>query len=140
MDWKECWEKRIVKSVSKDEELIKSLIELSGIQEKLVNASKIDEATARVYLPLAYDSVRELVEALALKKGFKIYNHECYTAFLKEIMKESGLGEEFNRIRIIRNSINYYGKKISIKDSKKVMNSINLIRGKIKVLLGETKK
>ncbi len=135
MDWKECWEKRIVKNVSKDEELIKSLIELSKIQEKFVDIAKIDETTARIYLPLAYDSIRELIEALALKKGFKIYNHECYTAFLKEIIKESELGEEFDRIRKVRNSINYYGKKISIQDSKKVINSINLIRKKIKSLL-----
>lgn len=140
MDWKECWEKRIVKNVSKDEELIKSLIELSEIQEKFVDTSKIDETTARIYLPLAYDSIRELIEALALEKGFKIYNHECYTTFLKEIMKESKLGEEFDKIRIVRNSINYYGKRISIEDSKKFMKSINLIRNKIKFLLRENKQ
>jgi len=72
-----------------------------------------------------------------LKKGFKIYNHECYTTFLKEIIKETRLGEEFDKLRIVRNSINYYGKRISLEDSKKVMNSINLLRKKIKILLEE---
>jgi uncharacterized protein (UPF0332 family) len=93
-----------------------------------------------VYIPTAYDSLRELIEALALKKGFKIYNHECYTAFLKEIINEPRLGEEFDKVRIVRNSINYYGKRISIEDARKVINSITLLRKKIKILLGEIKK
>jgi uncharacterized protein (UPF0332 family) len=135
MDWKECWDKRIAKNTSRDENLIKSLIEMSDIKEGVVNSAKIDENTALAYIPTAYDSLRELIEALSLKKGFKIYNHECYTSFLKEIMKESELGEKFDKIRKVRNSINYYGKRISLEDSKKVINSINLLRKRIKVLL-----
>lgn len=137
MDWKECWDKRIVKDARKDENLIKSLIEMSNIKEKIVNSVEINENSALVYIPTAYDSLRELIEALALKKGFKIYNHECYTAFLKEIIRETRLGEEFDKLRIVRNSINYYGKRITLEDSKKVMNSINLLRKKIKILLEE---
>lgn len=137
MDWKECWDKRIVKDARKEENLIKSLIEMSNIKEKIVNSVEINENSALVYIPTAYDSLRELIEALALKKGFKIYNHECYTTFLKEIIKETRLGEEFDKLRIVRNSINYYGKRISLEDSKKVMNSINLLRKKIKILLEE---
>ncbi|HNZ52081.1 MAG: hypothetical protein BWY36_00423 [Candidatus Diapherotrites archaeon ADurb.Bin253] len=140
MDWKECWDKRIVKDARKDENLIKSLIEMSSIKEKIVNSVEIDENSALVYIPTAYDSLRELIEALALKKGFKIYNHECYTAFLKEIINEPRLGEEFDKVRIVRNSINYYGKRISIEDARKVINSITLLRKKIKILLGEIKK
>lgn len=42
MDWKECWDKRIVKDARKDENLIKSLIEMSSIKEKIVNSVEID--------------------------------------------------------------------------------------------------
>ncbi len=135
MDWKECCDKRIVKNVSKDEELINSLIKTS--ENKLKTQEKIitDNITASSKFSLAYDSLRELIEALSLKSGFKIYNHEGYTAFLKEIVKNSALGEKFDDLRKIRNSINYYGKEISIEDSKKLINLVKELREKIKVLL-----
>jgi hypothetical protein len=135
MDWKECWDKRIVKDIKKDEQLISSLIKTSENRLKTEEKIEIDNVTASSKLSLAYDSLRELIEALALKNGFKIYNHECYTAFLKEIMKERQISEKFDEIRKIRNSINYYAKEISIEDSKKLINSVKELREKIKVLL-----
>ena len=41
-----------------------------------------------------------------IQKGFKIYNHECYTAFLKQVIEKSDLGEDFDEIRKIRNAVN----------------------------------
>lgn len=135
MDWKECCDKKIVKNVSKDEELINSLIKTS--ENKLKTQEKIitDNVTASSKFSLAYDSLRELIEALSLKSGFKIYNHEGYTAFLKEIIKNSDLGEKFDDLRKVRNSINYYGKEISIEDSKKLITLAKKLREKINVLL-----
>ena len=54
-----------------------------------------------------------LLEALALKNGYKIYNHECYTSFLKEVLHNGVLAEKFDPVRLIRNSINYYGKRLA---------------------------
>jgi len=88
MDWQECNMKKMVKSISADEELLKSLLKTS--ENKIISAELLvlNDTTANSKISLAYDSLRELLEALALKNGFKIYNHECYTAFLKEILKE----------------------------------------------------
>ncbi|MBI4016529.1 MAG: hypothetical protein HY363_02440 [Candidatus Aenigmarchaeota archaeon] len=41
----------------------------------------------------------------ALRKGYKIYNHVCYTAFLKEILHNETLAEEFNELRLVRNDV-----------------------------------
>ena len=87
MDWKECCNKRIVKEIKKDDELIKSLINISKNKLESENKLSMSDITAASKLSLAYDSLRELLEALAIKHGYKIYNHECYTAFLKEILK-----------------------------------------------------
>src|SRR3989344_1948505 len=102
MDWKECLNKRIIKDVSKDEFLIKSL--LNSSQKKLESETRLelDDTTAESNVSLAYDSLRELLEALALLKGYKVYNHDCYTAFLKEVLNESAKGAEFDAIRKIR--------------------------------------
>lgn len=89
MDWKECCNKRLVKDAKPDADMIKSLAESS--ENKLESESRLSmsDVTAVSKVSLAYDSLRELLEALALKNGYKIYNHECYAAFLKEILGES---------------------------------------------------
>lgn len=121
MDWEECCSKRIVKDVKPDIGMIGSLAKSS--KNKLESESKLamSSVTASSKLSLAYDSLRELMEALALKNGYKVYNHECYTAFLKEIVKESGIGDEFDDIRKVRNSVQYYGKEILPEEASKII-------------------
>ena len=135
MDWKECFDKRIAKNVSLDLDMIKSLIKNSENKLKSEEKLVISSITAGSKLSLVYDSLRELLEALALKKGYKIYNHECYTAFLKEVLRESDKGDEFDEIRMIRNDINYYGKEISIEEAESIIKRIKNFRNFILKLL-----
>lgn len=128
MDWKECCNKKIVKNVGLDLDMVKSLIKSSENKLKSEEKLAMSEITAGSKISLAYDSLREVLEALSLKEGYKIYNHECYTAFLKEIIKESNKGDEFDELRRIRNDINYYGKDISLQEAEKVIKRIKNIR------------
>lgn len=134
-DWKECCDKKIAKSISPDFEMISSLKESSENKIKSSDELSISLITASSKFILAYDSVREILEALSLKKGYKIYNHECYTAFLKEVLNQSSLGDEFDDLRKIRNSINYYGKKLAIQDSILLIKRIKELRKEILKLL-----
>lgn len=135
MDWFECNKKRIVKEVSIDEELISSLLKTS--EKKILSEQllPLNETTSESKISLAYDSLRELLEALAIKNRFKIYNHDCYTSFLKEVIKKSELGDEFDSIRKIRNSINYYGKQITVEECVSVVKQTKELMTKIKSLL-----
>lgn len=128
MDWAECVSKRIVKDVGPDKGLIKSLIKSSNNKLESGKILKMSDITAASKLSLAYDSLRELLEALALKNGYKVYNHECYTAFLKEILGESDKGSEFDEIRKVRNDVNYYGKDISPEEVAKIIKRIENLR------------
>ena len=131
MDFKECLKKKIAKRVNIDEELIKSL--LKTCQNRLDSEEKLElnDTTSSSKISLAYDSLREILEVLALKNRFKIYNHECYTYLLKEVLNESSKGNEFDELRKIRNSINYYGKIISINEAKNVLDRIKKLRREI---------
>ena len=131
MDWKECCGKRIVKIVQQDQPLIQSLLKSSANRLKSQQKLPLEEITAASVLSLAYDSLRELIEALALQEGFKVYNHECYTAFLKEVMKLSNEGDEFDDIRKERNAVNYYGKEISVEEAKGLINRIRVLRANV---------
>ncbi len=135
MDWKECIKKRIVKEVAIDLELIESLIKTSNNKMKSEEKLKLDDSTSGSKISLAYDSLRELLEALAIKKGYKIYNHECFTCFLKEVLNESIKGDEFDELRKIRNSINYYGKEILIRETEEVLQRMKKFREEILDLL-----
>ena len=135
MDFEECIKKRIAKEVNKDEELIKSLLKTSKNKLNSEEKLRLDEITSVSKISSLYDSLRELLEALTLKNGFKIYNHECYTSFLKEILNKSMIAEEFDELRKIRNSVNYYGKEISIQEAKEVLERIADLRLSILELL-----
>jgi hypothetical protein len=126
MDWKECLNKRIVKEVSKDKNLILSLKETAEL--KIKSANSLSREFSIVKVTVLYDSLREYLEALSIQTGYKIYNHECYTVFLKEVMKKPEEAKHFDKIRRIRNDINYYGRKLSEEESEVVIREIeNLI-------------
>ena len=138
MDFEECIKKRIAKEVNKDEELIKSLLKTSKNKLNSEEKLRLDEITSVSKISSLYDSLRELLEALTLKNGFKIYNHECYTYFLKEILNKNMIAEEFDELRKIRNSVNYYGKEISIQEAKEVLERIADLRLSILELLNKS--
>ena len=140
MDFKECEEKRIIKKVKADFELCKSLQKSSKKKLSSAKLLEMNETTAASIITLSYDSLRELLEALAIKNGYKIYNHECYAAFLNSIFGEEEYAKSFDSLRKLRNSINYYGQEISVNDAKTVFEDIEKLIRKCRALLSETRK
>ena len=67
------------------------------------------------------------MECLSLERGYKIYNHECYTAFLKEILNLSREADIFDRLRKTRNGINYYGLKVSREEAKEIIKDLRTL-------------
>jgi hypothetical protein len=124
MDWEECKDKKIVKSIGIDISLVESLVKSSEKKMQSQELLPLNSTTASSKLSLAYDSLREFLEAIAIHHGFKVYNHECYCAFLKEILGKSSLGDEFDKIRKVRNSVNYYGTDIEESESRDLINKI----------------
>ncbi len=119
MDWRECTKKQIVKDSKVDKNLINSLKEVSD--KKIRSAKILPNDLYVVKISLLYDALREILEALALQKGYKIYNHECYASFIKEILKFSFEADEFDKLRKTRNAINYYGKDINFEESVEII-------------------
>lgn len=135
MDLINCKKKRFVKEIILDSNLIKSLIESAKNKLSTQELITLNAVTATSKVCLTYDSLRELLEALAVKNGYKIYNHECYTAFLREVMDESLLAGSFDEMRKLRNAINYYGKKISLNEAKEIISELKKLINKVKRLL-----
>lgn len=83
-------------------------------------------------ITLLYDTLRIFLECLALQKGYKIYNHECYVSFLREIIGDSVIAEEFDKQRMIRNGINYYGREMTPDEGKAVIDELKSLITRIK--------
>jgi len=131
MDWSDCIHKRFIKETRIDKNLINSLIKSSENKLKSNERLEIDEFTASTKVSIVYDSLREILEALAIKKGYKIYSHECFSAFLEEICKNKSLSLEFDKFRKIRNAINYYGEDVPVGEAKFIIKDVILLRKKI---------
>lgn len=130
MDLDDCYKKGMIRKVSINKELIKSLIEMSGIHEKTVNKAKINKENISSYLSLAYDSLREILEAICISKGYKVLSHVCIGELLIKIIDDFDYNE-FDRMRYIRNGISYYGVKVEFEQGKKIIEKISLIRKKL---------
>ena len=135
MDLDDCHRKGFIKKTRVDNELIKSLIEMSGIKENAANSANINEVNISAYVSMAYDSLREVLEALCISKGYKVTSHLCLGELLKTLVDDFDF-VSFDRFRYIRNGINYYGVRIDFEPGKKIMkNMFEMRRDVMKKLL-----
>ena len=124
MDWKECSFKKLSKEIRPDGNLTASLLKSSAKKISSQKLLPLNEDTASSKVTLAYDALGEVLEALSVLKGYKIYNHECYVPFLAEIINEHSFADRFDKFRRVRNSINYYGKEISPGEAGEIIKGI----------------
>jgi len=127
MEIEECIKKGFIKKTKVDKNLMKSLLEMSDVKEITVKNAKIDEINVSVYVSVAYDALREVLESISISKGYKILSHVCMAEMLKKLLKDFDYNE-FDRIRWTRNSINYYGTKIDLNQGKKIIKKIFQIK------------
>ena len=123
MDLNECYRKGLVKKTKINKELIKSLIEMSDIKENTVNAAHIDDSNISAYVSMAYESLREVLESICILNGYKVISRICLGKLLKDIISNFDY-YEFDRMRYIRNGINYYGTKVDFDQGKEIIKKI----------------
>lgn len=130
MDWHGCLKEKIAKSANIDKNMIISARKIASL--KIEAADVLPEHLFIGKLTLLYDALRECLECIALENGYKIYNHECYTAFLKEILKMPIEAKLFDECRKARNGINYYGRELNKEEADKIINGLKILIKKFK--------
>ena len=113
----------IIKTVEKDMSLIRSLIRLSENDEKVTKKIKLTDLSARMIILNNYDILRMILEAISIDNGLKIYSHEGYAYFLKEL-NEGIVSGKFDRLRKLRNKLSYYGEDLSVNEVKMIIGDI----------------
>jgi len=127
MDLNDCHKKGDIKKTKLNKELIKSLIEMSEIKEKTVNSADLSEMNVSAYVSMAYDSLREFLEALCISYGYKVTSHLCLGELLSSLNKDFDF-KEFDRFRYIRNGINYYGNKVDFEQGKEIIKKMFIMK------------
>jgi len=130
--WEECVRKEAARRAIVDKELASALLKMSQRRISFISTVKLNDLNAPIILSESYEALREVCEALLAVKGYKVYSHECITAFLKEILKDDLIAAGFDRYRKIRNSINYYGNVVTKEETLKGLKDINELAGKLK--------
>jgi hypothetical protein len=124
---------------SKNINLAKSLLKNSIKDLKFLETLEINENSSRKIMVNYYEILRSILESITSLQGYKVYEHEAFTYYLKKI-NENNLSIKFDRLRKIRNSINYYGEDISIEETREIKGEIKkIIEHLIKKYLSEAK-
>ena len=132
MDMNTCKRKNLVKTIKPDTSKIQALAK--SAKRKIEASNVLPKELGEPKISLMYDALRTILESIALERGYKIYNHECYTAFLKEVLQRSRLGDEFDNFRKVRNGINYYGKEVNPEEAKELLLQMKKFIEKIRKL------
>jgi uncharacterized protein (UPF0332 family) len=139
MDLEECRKKGFIKKTKINTGLIKSLIEMSYVNEKTVKDASISKFNIPSYVVLAYESLREVLEAISISKGYKVLSHSCLGELLRTLIKDFDFNE-FDRLRYARNGVNYYGVKVELEQGKQLIDkAFNMKNNLLKRYLGDFK-
>ena len=109
----------------------KAIIMMSDGHINYLKLQKIDELSASTLFVMYYESLREIIEALAIKEGYKVYSHEAFTAYLEKL-KEYETAAKYDRLRKMRNAANYYGKPVDANETNASAQEITNIIEKLK--------
>ncbi len=130
MDINECKSTGIIRRTRIDTNLITSILEMSDIKEDAAKNASPNDISINAFFPMAYDALREILEAYALLHGYKVGNHDCLGKLLKELLPSFDLFL-FDRFRYARNGINYYGKKIGLEEGNLLIEKMFLMKKEI---------
>lgn len=132
LNWEEYVKKGLVRKTAINKGLVKSLINMADNGIQVISKLNLDENNCSVIFTNYYDSLRGICEALSLLKNYKIYSHEAIGLFLKRILLEEAIFQKFDKFRIMRNNIKYYGKMIPFEEAKQGVIDIKEIVDKLK--------
>lgn len=114
--------RRGLRNRQRDIEKIKSMINSSEVNAIVTKDIKLNENTATLIFREIYESIRQLGDAKLWLLGYEPLNHEVSMEILKEFdIKDKVKLNSLDRIKKIRNDINYRGFRASIEQSKEIL-------------------
>ena len=107
---------------SLDKEKVKSMIESSTTNIKIVKTVPLSEQSAILIFRETYESIRQLGDARWWLLGYEPRNHEVSMEILKEMnVTEKVRLNHLSRFKTIRNDANYRGFKVTLTQAREIL-------------------
>ena len=133
LSWNEYVKQGYIRKTFANKGVIKSLMQISDNRIKIFSEMTLNQQNSSIIFSNYYDAIREICEAISLLNGYKIYSHEAIGLFLREILKENVIFIKFDKFRIMRNGINYYGTNVNINEALQGVEDIKQMINKLKM-------
>jgi uncharacterized protein (UPF0332 family) len=134
MDLGDCKRKGFIKKTRINPSLARSLINMSNMKEKVVKGITLNQSNVSAFLPMAYDSLREVLEAICIMHGHKVTSHVCVEKYLESVYPKISF-IDFDRFRYVRNSINYYGEMVEFEQGREIIKKIFVSKKEFLIIL-----
>lgn len=136
MDWNEC-KRNFIREIEFDNEKISSMVKVAFNRLNFIKNVKVNQMNVSFVVENYYETMKELLIALLLKKGLKSKNHQCLiTYFYKSYPNYEFESSLILRMGYLRNRLEYYGEPIDIefynKHNQDFIQIISLIEKLIK--------
>ncbi len=122
-----------VKKITPNKEESDSLIEDALHRFNYFMKQEIDDNNSKFIFENIYESIRELLDAILIRKGYKSYSHQAPIVFAANnniITDKDAL--ILDKLRDLRNKSKYYGKRIDKNSAIEKINAGKEIFKKIK--------
>lgn len=129
--------KKEVMPVKKDENMALSLVEDAKQRFSYFSKQEIKEENIKFIFESYYESIRELLDAIMIKEGYKSYSHQAPIVYAKDkkIISEKD-AIILDSLRQKRNKSKYYGKTF---DYDYLIEKIIFLKDKFKEIMKELK-
>ena len=122
-----------VKKQSPDKNLAKATAR-DSIERLQMAKSIINSQKPKYVLENAYESIRELIDAILYLEGYKSYSHEASVAYLIDLGFSIAEATKIDLLRRKRNGIKYYGENVTKEEAE---SSLKIAESTIKKLLNK---
>lgn len=139
MEWEEC-KKGFIRSIEIDNEKIKSIINVSLLRTEFIKSISANQNNVSFVIENYYETIKELLVALLLKKGLRSKNHQCLiTYFYNNYGEYEFEANLILRLSFLRNRLEYYGEKIDFEFYNKHKEDFSSIIKLLKKIIEEDK-
>lgn len=113
MDFDSYVKNGLVEKVNVDKKISKNVYELARKKIAVQPYIPLNEEHSEVKFVLFFDCVTQLIDSIALEKGYKINFVDGYSIFLKDVLKESVLSNRMSLLIGTYKSMKFQGERIS---------------------------
>ncbi|MBU1975997.1 MAG: hypothetical protein KKG59_06350 [Nanoarchaeota archaeon] len=124
MSFEQCIKERRARKVMPNKARAASLMESSNQAIATAKTIKLQQSSLKSIFRELYEGLREYCEAIGYLQGYKFMDHESYTHFLRDELREDSIAKKFDRYRKLRNGINYYGDDVDVETVKEALINI----------------